>query len=73
MLMTMTTDPTDDEGHEAIRLRAYMIWLAEGQPDGRADDHWLQAVAVIEQETEQMVSSAASGGPPASNPRPKRK
>ena len=71
--MTMTTDPTDDEGEEAVRLRAYMIWLAEGQPDGRADDHWRKAVAVIEQETEQMVSSAASDGQLASIPRPKRK
>ncbi|WP_428376807.1 DUF2934 domain-containing protein [Lichenicoccus sp.] len=32
----------------AIRLRAYFMWLDEGCPDGRAVQHWLQA-AEIEQ------------------------
>ena len=30
-----------DEGE--IRERAYAIWLAEGQPDGREMEHWLRA------------------------------
>ncbi|MCC6933345.1 MAG: DUF2934 domain-containing protein [Deltaproteobacteria bacterium] len=27
----------------AIASRAYQIWKAEGCPEGRSDDHWLQA------------------------------
>lgn len=28
------------ENEDRIRRRAYQIWLDEGRPDGRADDHW---------------------------------
>lgn len=29
---------------ERIRKRAYELWEAEGRPEGREIDHWLQAV-----------------------------
>jgi len=33
-----------DEPHEdAIRERAHQIWVNEGMPDGRAEEHWLRA------------------------------
>ena len=28
---------------EAIRQRAYLLWIADGQPDGQADLYWLNA------------------------------
>lgn len=28
---------------EAIRERAYHLWVADGQPDGKADAYWLSA------------------------------
>ena len=28
---------------EAIRERAYHLWTADGQPEGKADDYWLNA------------------------------
>jgi hypothetical protein len=28
---------------EAIRERAYQLWIADGQPDGKADIYWLNA------------------------------
>ena len=28
---------------EAIRERAYHLWIADGQPDGKADIYWLHA------------------------------
>jgi hypothetical protein len=28
---------------EAIRERAYHLWIADGQPDGQADLYWLTA------------------------------
>lgn len=35
------TEPTDDE----IAAYAYKLWEAEGRPNGRDLDHWLQAKA----------------------------
>jgi hypothetical protein len=29
--------------NEAIRERAYHLWIADGQPDGQADLYWLNA------------------------------
>jgi hypothetical protein len=31
------------EDEEALRVRAYFLWLDEGCPDDRHVDHWLQA------------------------------
>lgn len=31
------------DDNELIRLRAYEIWIREGQPEGRELEHWLQA------------------------------
>ncbi len=30
---------------EAIRALAYKFWEEEGRPEGRAESHWLRAVA----------------------------
>jgi hypothetical protein len=34
---------------EQIRYRAYLIWLAAGKPDGRDEDHWKEAEAIVDQ------------------------
>ena len=34
---------TDDQ----IAARAYQIWQEQGCPDGRADEHWAQAVGEL--------------------------
>ncbi len=31
------------DNSERIRLRAYEIWIQQGQPEGREFDHWQQA------------------------------
>ena len=33
---------------EAVRVLAHKIWEDEGCPDGRADDHWLRAITLID-------------------------
>jgi len=43
---------------QAIRERAYHLWLADGQPEGRADVHWLNAQHEIL--TTSVGSSASS-------------
>ena len=40
----------DAERNEGIARRAYAIWQAEGQPDGRHDEHWQRAAREIEAE-----------------------
>ena len=30
-----------------IRETAYLIWLDEGQPEGRDQDHWLKAIDAL--------------------------
>jgi hypothetical protein len=34
---------SEQDGEQAIRERAYLIWKREGCPNGRALDHWVQA------------------------------
>jgi len=35
---------------EAVRRRSHEIWLKEGQPDGKALEHWLRAEAELQAE-----------------------
>jgi len=37
----------DWEKHEQIAARAYALWQAEGQPDGRHEEHWYRAAREI--------------------------
>lgn len=34
-------------GHEEIAARAYAIYLAEGRPEGHAEEHWSRAEAEL--------------------------
>jgi hypothetical protein len=45
--------PTESE----IRERSYQIWENEGQPEGRAWDHWLRAEAELREKEAQEGSS----------------
>lgn len=40
-------DREEREREERIRQRAYRLWEAEGQPEGRADVHWDQATELV--------------------------
>jgi hypothetical protein len=52
------TAATDTE--EQIRTRAYLMWEADGKPDGGADQYWHQA-------RERMKAETQSAYPPASS------
>ena len=45
-----------------IRRRAYQIWLEEGQPEGRDQEHWELAKKLIEAENGQPNPSKAASG-----------
>ena len=40
----------DEQLEQRIRERAYRIWLDEGQPEGRSEDHWQLAEFAIAEE-----------------------
>ena len=47
-----------------IRERAYHIWLDEGRPEGRHDEHWHRAeLAVAEEERKQRAAAADLASP----------
>jgi len=37
-----------DDREDRIRKRAYELWQQEGAPEGKPDDHWLQAEREID-------------------------
>ena len=39
---------------EHIRHRAYLLWLQEGQPEGRSEAHWELARQAIEETDEKL-------------------
>ncbi|MFT3986738.1 DUF2934 domain-containing protein [Aestuariivirga sp.] len=52
----MPTLPTE----EKIREIAYALWLEEGQPDGRAEIHWLKASELVNAEAPPVVKKAGA-------------
>jgi hypothetical protein len=61
------TEPTQDE----IAAYAYKLWEAEGRPDGKDLDHWLQAKAHLTADRQYEAGVLASPG--ASDAKKKRK
>lgn len=39
------TTPTIDEAR--VAEKAYELWLAEGQPEGKQDEHWYRAIDAL--------------------------
>jgi hypothetical protein len=49
---------------EAIRERAYYLWSADGQPEGKADIYWLNAQRdVLATSLENSSSNPATSAP----------
>lgn len=38
------------EKHRLVEQRAYALWQAEGQPHGKHEEHWRQAICEVEAE-----------------------
>ena len=52
----------DTNKEELIRQRAREIWEREGQPEGRATEHWEQAAQEIDAEIAFSKPSAGAAG-----------
>ena len=54
---------------EAIRERAYHLWIADGQPEGKANIHWLNAQhEILATSVESLASTAAAADTVATKP-----
>jgi Protein of unknown function (DUF2934) len=42
--------------NERVRREAYLLWLKEGQPEGRADEHWKRAQQAVERADRELRS-----------------
>lgn len=56
-------DPQDRE--QRIRDRAYAIWVEEGRPDGRDQQHWHDAESAIDEEDGAVTPLHDIGADPA--------
>jgi hypothetical protein len=53
---------TDGDLERRTRVRAYLLWEAEGRPDGRAEEYWHRARELIEAETQSAYPPTQSRG-----------
>ena len=49
-------------GGEEMRVRAYLLWEAEGKPEGRLDEYWDRARELNEDESRSSYPPAQSRG-----------
>ena len=54
-------DSANQEFNERVRVRAYLMWEADGKPDGQEDLYWHRARERMEAETHASYPPAQSG------------
>lgn len=52
---------TNEVREERIRQHAFMLWNAEGRPEGKEQEHWRQAEKVIDEMDRQADAEARRG------------
>jgi hypothetical protein len=57
------SDSHDDERPQRIRETAYGLWEKEGYPEGRHDEFWLRAEAIVDEEAGLPHAPAAPATP----------
>ena len=50
---------------DMIRAHAHALWVAEGQPEGRAEAHWRLAQEAIEAEHTASAKDESGGADPS--------
>lgn len=54
----------NSEVRRRVEIRAYEIWERTGRPDGRSEEHWVQAVTEIAREDAEAVTTKAKKAEP---------
>jgi len=62
----MTTKTFEEE--EAVRIAAYYMWLAEGQPEGRHELHWERARGALTPPQEEAPKPVRRARKPSAAP-----
>ena len=65
--MTQTVTETQ------VREAAYYLWLEDGQPEGRDEEHWLKAVGALNQPQPKAKPKRKAAAKPAAKAAPKAK
>ena len=58
------TTSTTDIHEDAVRVRAYHLWEADGRPDGRAEHYWQLAAAQAKTEPKKSKTASAKADVP---------
>ncbi len=53
---------------ETVRRRAYELWEQAGQPEGRSEEFWFEAIAELEGKSPTFEERVAALGPPIVEP-----
>jgi hypothetical protein len=62
----------DKDFEDRVRTRAHRLWEQDGRPEGRAEEHWHRAAALVADEQEAGPASEQKAGPAPANPPPAR-
>ena len=54
-------DSANQDFNERVRVRAYLMWEADGKPYGQADLYWHRALERMEAETHSSYPPVQSG------------
>ncbi|MBS9478907.1 DUF2934 domain-containing protein [Ancylobacter sp. VKM B-3255] len=57
-----------DEREHRIRERAHRLWVEEGYPHGRAEQHWFAAMEMVAVEENQQATLQPVAAQPAAEP-----
>jgi hypothetical protein len=57
------TTPMIDEAR--VAEKAYELWIAEGQPDGKQDEHWFRAIDALTVPVPKKAKRAPAAKAPA--------
>ena len=68
----MSKLPLSIEAEDHVRAVAHSLWLEEGQPDGRAESHWLKAVELVNFQVSEPVAVPAPKSQKAAPAAPKK-
>jgi hypothetical protein len=72
-IKSKSTSPADTAEADAIRARAYLLWEADGRPDGRAEHYWQLAEAASGTAKPKRASSTKAAEPAPEKKRKKVK
>jgi hypothetical protein len=68
MLINYNETPLVEPTEAEIRERAYQLWLAEGRPEGRDQEHWQAARLALLNEALEKGQVLAGSGPDSTHP-----